>query len=490
LIAGDRLTLMHLFSPKVWRRAAHPLLIVFVLALALRLINLAFLPSADAFFAEDDTFDYWQLGAKLAQPGEFWPALVSITARMPLYPLLIAGIRSTFGDAAPWVVALLQAVIDAGTCSLIAALGALISPLVGLIAGVLAALSVTLIVFSTQILTDTLFLFFFTLMLLAGAQFARRPGNGLATVAGLAGGIALATRPAIALLLAAAVPVVFAIVLRTRRRFTPALAAALLFAGTAAAPVVPVLLRNVIHYGSFDLTSQTGDHLAMWIVPLVAQRADGTPYHVTLERMEARYQERGLPVSCSLRKLDCAAEGGLDPHANPFRRAAIRTEVAREEMARLPLSAYVKAWLDGMVVNLASPALLGDPRVRALPKPSFYATDGASLWERSRAYLFAHPGRYQLVLLVGLVAMLPFLMLEAIGFVMLARTRPWAALFAGGVLAYFLLITGPVAAPKYRLPMEPVLIVLAALPLAWLVRVMTAAVTRCAEPGNNRDPTF
>jgi hypothetical protein len=64
--------------------------------------------------------------------------------------------------------------------------------------------------------------------------------------------------------------------------------------------------------------------------------------------------------------------------------------------------------------------------------------------------------------------MLPILMLEAAGFVMLARTLPWAAVCAGGVLAYFLLLNGPVATPKYRLPMEPILIVLAAIPLARL----------------------
>jgi hypothetical protein len=70
------------------------------------------------------------------------------------------------------------------------------------------------------------------------------------------------------------------------------------------------------------------------------------------------------------------------------------------------------------------------------------------------------------LLILGLITMLPFLALEGIGFVMLARTAPWAAVFAGGVLAYFLLLNGPIAAPKYRLPMEPVLIVLAAIPLA------------------------
>ena len=457
---------MH-FPTMACRIAAHPLKTVFLLALLVRLINLAFLTGNQSFFAETDAFAYWKLGAGLARPESFWSTLLAETDRMPLYPLLLGGIRHIFGDD-PRMVAILQAVIDAGTCALIAALGALISPLVGLIAGILAALSVTLIVFSTQILTETASLFFFTLMLLAGARFLRHPTNALAIIAGLAGGIAAATRPAVAPLLAAAVPLVLVIALMQRRGFAAALAAALLFAVGAATPIAPVLLRNVIHYGSFSLTTQTGHHLADWIVPLVTERADGTPYQKTVDRMEALYAQRAQTTLCAPRKLECSAEHDLNGQTNPFQRAAVKSEVAREAMARLPLSAYAKAWLEGMVVNLASPALLIDPRVRALPKPSFYNTPGASLWEKTRAYLFDDPAAYQVLLIVGLVAMLPILMLEAAGFVMLARTLPWAAVFAGGVLAYFLLLNGPVATPKYRLPLEPVLIVLAAIPLARL----------------------
>jgi hypothetical protein len=224
----------------------------------------------------------------------------------------------------------------------------------------------------------------------------------------------------------------------------------MLFAIAAAAPITPVLMRNAIRYDSVSVTSQTGDYWAFWIVPLVTERADGTPYQTTFDRMEALYRN----------------ESSAEP--NPFRRSAIASRLAREEMARLPPTAYAKAWLEGMVVNLAAPALLADPRVRALPKPSFYNTPGGSLWQKAWTYLFADPGRYQFLLILGLVATLPFLALEAIGFVMLARTLPWAAAFAGGVLAYFLLLNGPIAAPKYRLPMEPVLIVLAAIPLAWV----------------------
>jgi hypothetical protein len=442
-------------SCESWLRipAGRPLTSVFLLALLVRLINVALLAHRDAFFAEQDTFAYWMLGAALAKPETFWPTLSAMTDRMPLYPLLLAAIQHAFGDA-PRAVALIQAAMDAATCAFIAALGALISPRVGLIAGILAALSPTLIVFSTQILTDSLFLFFFALMLLAGAHFLLRPSAGLAICVGLSGGLALVTRPVVAPLLAAAAPLLFAIALVQRRSLHLALTAAMLFAVATAAPIAPVLLRNLAHYQSFALASQTGDHLALWIVPLVAQRADGTPYQVTVDRMEERYRQK-------------TTQGSTEA-TNPFRRAAVQTELAREEMARLPLAAYAKAWLEGMVVNLASPALLADPRVRALPKPSFYNTAGTSLWQRARAYLFAEPGAYQILLLLGLLAMLPFLALEAIGFVMLARSKPWAAALAGAVLAYFLLLNGPVAAPKYRLPMEPVLIVLAAIPLEWL----------------------
>ena len=433
----------------------HPLLAVFVLALLIRLTNVALLHGGNAFFAEADAITYWAMGAALAKPSGFWPTLSSMTDRMPLYPLLLAAVWSIFGDA-PRVVAVIQAVIDAGTCTVIAALGTLISPAIGLIAGILAAASATLIIFSSQILTDTLFLFFFSIMLLAGAHFLLRPANSLAVAAGLAGGLALATRFGTLLLLLAAVPVIFVASTMQGRSLSRAVAAAILFLIAAAAPIAPVLLRNLIEYGSFNLVTQTGDHLAFWIVPLVAQRADGTAYDASVARMEALYRQR-------------LAASGLNEDSNPFLLASIKSRLAREELARLPPAAFVKSWLEGMAVNLAAPALLADPRVRTLPKPSFYETPGASLWERTTTYLFGNPGLYQALLVIGLTAMLPFLLLEATGFVMLARRLPWGAACAAGLLGYFLLLNGPVATPKYRIPMEPVLIVLSAIPVAWLV---------------------
>src|SRR5258708_5844101 len=98
--------MMRSWSNRVWRRAAdHPLATIFLLALFIRLINLALLTGRDAFFAEQDTFAYWALGAALAKPYIFWPTLSSMTDRMPLYPLLLACVQYAICDvprAAAW----------------------------------------------------------------------------------------------------------------------------------------------------------------------------------------------------------------------------------------------------------------------------------------------------------------------------------------------------------------------------------------------------
>jgi hypothetical protein len=440
--------------------AAHPLGVVFILALGIRVLNVMMLAGRESFFAEVDASTYWAQGAALASAETFWSTLEAMTDRMPLYPLFLAAVESALGDY-PRAAALIQCLIDAASCTIIAALGLLISPCVGLIAGLLAAFSITLIVFSSQILTDTLFLLFFALMLYASARFLLAPSNRLALLAGLAGGLSVAVRPGALLLLLAGVPVAFIVARVQRRPVAAAFAAASLFALGVVAPITPVLARNLIYYRTLSLTSQTGDHFAFWIAPLAIQRANGTPYRDSIDRILALYRHETDQDSTLA--------------DNPFRRAAVLSRIAREVLADVPRLAIAEAWVEGMLVNFAAPALLDDPRVRALPKPSYYGTPGATLWQKARVYLFDAPGLFQLLMLSGLSCMLLFLALESVGFVMLAQQWPWAAALCAGVLAYFVLLNGPVIGPKYRLPMEPILIVLAAIPLARVAERVRAA---------------
>ena len=91
---------------------------------------------------------------------------------------------------------------------------------------------------------------------------------------------------------------------------------------------------------------------------------------------------------------------------DPFQSSRIKTEIAREEMANLPTSAFIRAWIEGIAINLASPALVHDPRVRALLKPSS-TVPAAQRLQKARAYLFESPGMSEFLVLAGLLASVP-----------------------------------------------------------------------------------
>ena len=115
-----------------------------------------------------------------------------------------------------------------------------------------------------------------------------------------------------------------------------------------------------------------------------------------------------------------------------------------------------------------------------MEKPSFFATPGRSMLERAVNYFQSSSAAFAIVMIAGVAGSVLSIALAAIGFFLLCRERAsWAALAAAPVV-YFLLLTGPVASAKYRMPMEPSLIVLAGIGLAALWSA--AASRRNAQP--------
>jgi 4-amino-4-deoxy-L-arabinose transferase-like glycosyltransferase len=418
------------------------LIVTFLFAAAVRVIYVATLRGDASFFAEADTGLYWSLSEHLRDA-------LTATDRMPLYPLFLAACRALFG-AVPRAVAFLQALLDAGTCAMITRLALFVSPPAGIAAGILSACSATLIVYSAQMLTDTLTLFFLTAAFLATALFLQRPWLAMAAAAGLAAGLALAARPAVAFLLPAMAGLILVRTIRIDFR-RPVIGAAL-FCVVAAVPVAPTVVRNYFYFDRFALTSQSGVHLALWIAPMLRQRQDGTPYEASVNRMNAAF--------------DDALKRAPDAFRDPFQQSSLYTQLARAELSAISPLTLTEAWIEGAATNLFAPAALGDPRVRSMEKPSFFATPGQSMLERAVHYFRSSPLAFTIVMIAGVAGSFLSIALSAIGFALLCRDRAgWAALAAAPIV-YFLVLTGPVISAKYRMPMEPSLIVLAGIGLA------------------------
>lgn len=362
--------------------------------------------------------------------------------RMPLYPAYLWLVSQLTGNVGELWPVLGQCLLDTGTCLTIAVMADRIYPRAGLPAGLVAAFNPVQIVYAGFILTDTLFVFFATLALWRLVVWSEtlRPAEALRAGAFIA--LALLVRVHIwpfAVLLPA-----YAIFVGLRRsQLARSAMGAAILAVSVVMPLGATAVINRANFGTFALTTQGGEHVLYWIVPLLREEQFGTGYADERERLYDKFSARYPgPV-------------GLDP----FIKADAQMALAREAMEGVGISAIVRTWAKGMVVNLFAPALTQVPAVARLPRASWYATDGDSLPARLKNYFRAAEGGAFAAYLAAGLAIETILRVAALCglFVLVLRHRMMPSLVLLACWAVFtLLIAGPVVAPKYRLPAEPV----------------------------------
>jgi len=122
-------------------------------------------PLTDALLIDSETYDRM---ARLILAGKFHGE--EVYAMNPLYPYFLAGVYTIFG-ASQFAVLVVQAVIDAGSCAMIAWLGwTFCGRATGVLAGVIAAVYGPLVFYCGALFTPTLILF---LVLVGLVQLAR-----------------------------------------------------------------------------------------------------------------------------------------------------------------------------------------------------------------------------------------------------------------------------------------------------------------------------
>ncbi len=385
-----------------------------------------------------------------------WAWLGPDLSNMPLFTWNIM-LHSMFaGKYAALSFVLFQGVFDAGTCLLVAGIARMVAPRAALIAGYAAAFTPTFLVLSGLVYSDTLFVFFATASLYAAMRWLARPSLGWAALIGVTIGLAALVRVGIApwVLALALFLAAVALIRRAPRAQLGQLVAAV---AVVAACLAPVLARNVALHGAWSLTPQGGNHLAYWVYPLVKEFADGTPRDATKKENDARISARFGPM----------------PSDNPFADSDRYSAFAREELEKLGFGAVVRAWLYGAAINLASPAVVHVPPVSSLSRRGFYDTPGANFWAKLQAFLFGSGSTlYSWLLMLGILGLAAFRLVQIVGVFALMRRGANVAglLLLAGWCLYILALNGPIASPKYRLPLEPVLALLTGVGLAAFVR--------------------
>jgi 4-amino-4-deoxy-L-arabinose transferase-like glycosyltransferase len=382
-----------------------------------------------------DSLDYVARGrifASSAAAGDIhnWDWLGRDPFTMPLFAWTTALTAALSQSLAPLTFVLFQGALDSLTCVIVYRTASEFGERIALPAAIFAVINPTQIVMAGLYYPDTQFVFFIAAFLLGAVRWLRTPTWPAALTIALSFSGAALTRILVAPFGFALVLFLLIVALGRLQLRGPITSQIGVMAIIFLIPLGLISSRNFAKYESWSLTPQTGIHLNGWIVPLVREAKDGTPWRKTYEVLQKRAHARFNPMS-----------------ENPFTRSQQNSEIALEELARLGLAAAIKAWVYGAANNLAAPAIILSPPILQI----------YNFLLRSDSRLYAQ------ALLIGTSGLLLIRLVQLIGLTTLLRERHHlpALLLLVGWCCFILLVNGPVASPKYRLPIEPVLMVYA-----------------------------
>jgi hypothetical protein len=438
------------------------LLAVFLGALIVRLSNIASIALGDGSFLIEDSplyyaiVDDWvRLGAYLRDPGN--GDLYREWERLPAYPAFLLGLEYVF-ERSDAMVAIAQALLDSATCVLIAAIVGRHSVRAGLIAGVLACLWPNLIIVSSLVVNDTLFLFF---LVLAAWAILRALDNGRvvevwAVIGGLCFGLSCITRPVLFYFIPIIAAACLYYFISKRPGIAKAVCAWALFLFALTLPIGGVLQANHAAHGKWFMTLQGGVHLMGWVLPRVAPETR----HMPLDQASAYWLDR-FNAEWTARETSGETEDRFDE-------LMARQDFAVRELSDVHMSNLAITWTEGAIKNVMTPAVLLDNRMRAAAPDRSGISEGAGAFEELIFLIMsAGPGWLIVVAVASGLAVLTT-GAQVVGAVRLARIHPILLLLLISYVGYMLGLLGPVFNPKYRLPIEPVLLGLTALGLEWL----------------------
>jgi len=423
------------------RKIAKDVTLLFLAALLVRVGYALFFVEPEYLLIEDQAL-YIQLAQQFPESG----FLGVIHERVPGYPLFISSIYTVFGESL-WNIISIQILLDSASCVVIALMAKSLFGKGFWIAGMLSVINLNMIILSTSLLTDTLFLFLFILFIFSLLQYLQSERTRWLTLLVLFISLATLVRPSSYYLLPILLIGLVSWMLWHRDTILKIGALTVLYLVIAGVLLGSIHQRNYQQYGSTALVSQTGTHLLGWVVPATYQYSGQGSY-----QEGQQLAREGLASALQHDQLE-------ELPSNPFDGSSYQANVGKDILFEFGFLNMLKAWVVGSTINLLAPSVAYAPALRAMEHPSFYETKGDGAIEKLFNYIKNSSGfLYLSILVVGTIISVIFTMLALVGVFKMILALPTITVATLLLLVgYFFAITGPIIGVKYRLPIEPVL---------------------------------
>ena len=418
---------------------------VFLLALIVRVFNLYFLDlNEDSYLVEDQKF-YWEWSLNFAYLpwGEIPKNILS--ERMPGSFLFFEAIQWLTNKNMFWVL-IIQAVMDSFTCVIISSCAYMINNRYGLYTGLFASFSPLLITISSQILSDTIFLFTFvsSLFFILKYNYSSKKEYYI-VLSGLFLGITTFIRASTFPFIFLSLPIIYFVLRSQKNKKLPRVLILLfLFLFSALGPILPRLYDNIVSNNSFALTSQAGSHVAYWMVPGVLLFTKGFNRESALNY-----------VNTEIDKV-----GGLN--GDSYKDSKIMMDVSIKIISNQNILITAYTWIRSSILNTITTPILIDNRVRSMKHPSFANETGVKSWLYN-LFLNKEYLQYTNVVIISLFVTIFSFITFFYGFYVFFKDNHILSLLSLCIVIYFCIITGPTISPKYCLPYAPIIFYLQAI---------------------------
>lgn len=408
-----------------------------------------------AILTQADQSEYLALAAGIAQHWDFGAWFGA--ERMPLYPLFLAVCHLLTGlpldpvglpERSLVAALIVQNVLGLAAVYVMYRVGTLYSRTTACLCAAFAALNLNMILYSSQMLTEALFTPLMALVLYVFLLY-RRTG-GAVRLGALAALLGLGTLVRSVTMYFPVFIVPYLLLEWGRGGLGPRLKRVVLFCALFAVFLLPWMGRNLYLFGHASPTCQGEAHIVGWVIPGIAQYEEGVSYAEARAHWAETWRER-------------LGEAPEDVRESPLARASLAQDFLREYVAGVSPLSVAKAWFWGAVKNVFTPVTVELGYVFEMDYTHFSDTPGASFPEQAWNFLAHNENKlYVGLMLAGMAVMCVLRLAQAAGLVRLAARRPWDLAACLLLAAYFLAVNGPVGYAKYRLPLEPVFILLTA----------------------------
>lgn len=404
----------------------------------------------DNVILKEDALHYHQLATSMILYHQFAEKKdgPSDTLRTPLYPLFISLIYSIQNQPRPWIVLLIQIVMDAASCVLLFFLIThVLNRMVAFYASLFYALDPFLILYSVTLLSEILFIFLCilgTCLMTIGVsrEFERGSGKWIAGSA-ITFSFGTLVRP-----IAQFIPLVFSLFLLyfLRYRLKRALGLIFLFFLLFLLTLSPWMVRNLLRFNTLSL-STAGNYnlLILYTQPMEMERR-GQPSDVV---------ERSL-----LKEADqLMIRDGWDPQTmNDFQKGAYWKRLALHYITKYPFS-FLKHYFFGIfhtMGNLATGPYADMLRLKKSPV-KFQIKGYHNIGESIKAWVTQKTlGEIGIGMVIALYLLVSYFLLVVGLIVFWRKFRHQKFLWLSFLLViYFFFITGTAGLARFKLPAIP-----------------------------------